>query len=274
MAIAVGVAVSTIGRRDLSPLLQSVPSSIPIAVAWQCTDEAPPLFRSDGQRLNIVRSSGGVSRGRNDAVAELPAVDYLLFPNDDTFYPHGFFDRLQSGLVAAGRPIVGLFDLQDVEGGRRVGIARWSEVRGGDALRVLRCAHEPRLVVERDFFGRVGGFDARLGVGSSGILQAGEGADLVAKAVVAGAAVRDLAPDICAYELPRRRDGQDFVKKRAKYLPGAAWVLGAHPQLRGTLRAFTRLTGGAMLRSRDARVVALAFDGYRRGRADAHRTDS
>lgn len=274
MAIALGVAVSTAGRRDLAPLLQSVPPGVPVTVAWQCADDPPPLFRSDGERLRVVRSSGGVSQGRNDAVAELGEVDYLLFPNDDTFYPDGFFDRVEDGLVDVGEPTVGLFDLQDVEGGRRVGIERWGEVSGGDSLRVLRCAHEPRLVVERRFFLRVGGFDTRLGVGSSSILQAGEGADLVAKAVISGARVRDLAADICALELPRQREGEQFAQKRAKYLPGAAWVLGAHPRLHGRTRALARLTIGAVLRSRDARVIWLALEGYRRGCADARRTDS
>lgn len=268
----IGVVVSTIGRRSLATLISSVPDEYPVRVAWQSSDPMPDEHSFAGRDIEFVLSRGGVSAGRNDAIRTVTSVSWLLFPNDDTIYPVDFFRELRSWLDTLPPRHIGVFGLTDVDGRERLGIRRWSQPTT-EALRVLQCAHEPRLVVPLSLVLDVGVFNADIGVGSSGDLQSGEGSDLVARAIRAGYSVVDAPPHLHALE-ERQEVGIRLAEKRSRYLPGAAWVLGAHPWLPGRRRALLRLVVGGVRRSGDLSIVWRGLRAYRKGLRDANSTRS
>lgn len=203
-------------------------------MSWQGV--APPssdlLSVFDERKVRLSMSVGGASRGRNTAVTSLKDdVDLLLFPNDDTVYPPEFWGRLSE--LGCERFDLGLFSLRNSEDSSRPsrkGLSAWD----GRPLRITRsvltCAHEPGIVVRRDIFLDAGGFDERIGVGSSTFIQSGEGSELLARLLRRGADVVDLSNVLWATEL-EQEDGDLLVHKRRRYAAGPAFVLGRHTWL-------------------------------------------
>jgi hypothetical protein len=237
--MTVSVACTTIGARvpQLIQMIGSVPADVPVAICWQGGTPPPELERLSGTRpLVVTTSEPGISAGRN-AAAETAlrawSPDALLFPNDDSLYPPGFFPALAE-ILGSDRP-----DVLALPVLRRAGTAGWKPRGGLDPLLVagttvrdvLRGSHEPGLVIAADAFRRTGGFDHRLGVGADGPWQSGEGPDLVFRIrAQGGSTVGSRHPVVL--ENRTAEDPARAAAKATRYAPGVAYVAVRHGGLR------------------------------------------
>lgn len=100
------------------------------------------------------------------------------------------------------------------------------------------------MAVRREVFEAVGGFDVRIGTGSPGKIQSGEGADLVARCLRL-CAVQDLTGLARTFERSEREFDVPHIDKRLKYALGPVFVLAANRGLGGRRLALMRcIVGG------------------------------
>lgn len=178
------MVVATIGRSDeLSPLLQSLCAQgrrdFEIIVVDQNPDDRlVPVLADKGAGLNIVHlrtEIRGVCRARNLGAAHARG-SWLLFPDDDCWYPGDFLDRLDavrashpadfySGRAAStdGRDIMGTFEPTAMP------ITRAT---------VWTTLIEWMLTVRKTAFMAAGGFDENIGPGAKTAWGAYEVQDL------------------------------------------------------------------------------------------------
>lgn len=184
--------VATLGRsRELDGLLRSLAAQertdFEVIVVDQNADERlEPILAAWADHLEIVRvraESRGVCRARNAGAAHARGK-WLLFPDDDCWYPADFLaclDRLRAvhpatfyggrAVNAQGATIMGAFRTEPGPIGRD-GI--WTTLI------------EWMMVVRRDAFEAVGGFDEALGPGAGTPWGAYEAQDLALKLLGAG----------------------------------------------------------------------------------------
>jgi hypothetical protein len=129
------------------------------------------------------------------------------------------------------------------------------------------------MVVRASTFTALDGFDERIGVGSLGVFQSGEGSDLVARAVHAGARIVDLSRSVSAGEAAQESGGE-LKAKRWRYAPGAAFVLGKNSHLSGRNRAFARMLLGVAYRQRSLLPIMSVVRAFREGHRAARRINS
>jgi hypothetical protein len=222
----IGLAVSTIGRPALSELLTTLAGStvLPAAVAIANQSGRQLDLPSDlPYRLIVVESTGGISRGRNDAATAFAGmVDVIGFPNDDTLYAAGCLERVADAftedtdvvacaLVEDGRP---RFELPPSDLLDRSSIWR---------------AIEPATFIRSTTFHRLGGFREDMGTGCSSPWQSGEGTDLFLRIIESGGVVRS-RPDIHVTGRGERRDldSDQLVAKHRGYARGTGYVYRSH----------------------------------------------
>ncbi len=223
-----GLAISTIGRPTLSRLLDSLTGSAQRPSAVGIADQSPEGLQlvpgSWPFPVRVVRSSGGLSTGRNAAVELLGAdADVVGFPNDDTVYPPETLARVGAAFAAdAGAAVA----CSLVEEGR----PRFELPRGGglDRRSVWR-AIEPATFVRVPVFRALQGFRQDLGTGCATPWQSGEGTELLLRILASGQVVSS-RPDIAVTGFGERRTLSDaeLVSKHRRYARGTGYVYRLH----------------------------------------------
>jgi glycosyltransferase involved in cell wall biosynthesis len=165
----------------------------------------------------------GLSRGRNRGLA-LARGKYLLFPDDDCWYPPGFLERAvgvlgQNDLDAVtgrptsvdGRPIHGRFETN----------AQAIERSNVWTTQIEWIAFWRRALIEG-----LGGFDEAIGIGAPTPWQSAEGQDLMLRALCAGARCW-YDPDLNGHDdgFDRRKADAVFIAKARAYGRGMGHVI-------------------------------------------------
>ena len=223
------VAVSTIGRPALADLLRSLADADvrPVSVAVANQSGRPLPFATSGWPfpVTVVDSTGGVSRGRNDAVAALDgAGDVLAFPNDDTTYAPSLPGAVLACFGCATTAAVAC-RLDDPGGVRLV----LPPARTLLSRRTVWRAIEPATFVRRTLFEAVGGFHTHLGVGAASAWGSGEGTDLLLRLMAAGGRIVS-RPDLAVDGMGERRhlDDAQLVAKHRSYARGTGYLYRVH----------------------------------------------
>jgi glycosyltransferase involved in cell wall biosynthesis len=233
--------VTTLGRRvpELQRLLASIEAQavgeIETIIVDQSDDGALERAMPATPGVRWLRSSRGASRGRNVGIA-VATGDVIGFPDDDCWYdPQTLVHVLEvfdkhpevDGVSAIARDASGRASTTRFDG--RAGPVRIS--------RVWSQGIEFGTFFRREAILRLGGFDEALGPGAATPLQAGEGTDLIARALRSG--------------------------MKVEYRPGIT-VRHEHPEMRGAaahrrVREYSRGTGHVLRARRFPLWVVLAI---------------
>ncbi len=228
----ISLIVATIGRtaqnrRLLESLARQQGVSFEVIVVDQNESEilAPFLAGDWPFPLTHLRRPGdrGASRARNMGWPRARAAT-LLFPDDDSWYPPDFLAR---GLaLQAAREADILTGRSTDETGITIN-GRYARRAG----RITRHGVWTRQIewitfFRREVVARLGGFDETVGVGAATPWQAGEGPDLILRAIDGGARAW-YDPALIAFhdELPTRRPDAAMVDKGRAYGRGMGRVL-------------------------------------------------
>lgn len=225
-----GLAVTTIGRPALGDLLASLAASDvrpeAVAVANQ-SGSALPIEPADYPfPVTVVPSDGGVSRGRNDAVAVLAReVDVLGFPNDDSTYDPGTCGAVTAAFRTTPHAAALACRLEE-RGGPRFPLPATGTLL--DRRTVWR-ALEACTFVTRACFAEVDGFSLDVGSGGGTPWGSGEGTDLLLRIMAQGGQVLS-RPDIVVHGQGERRDLDDdqLVAKHRAYARGTGHIYRVH----------------------------------------------
>ncbi|SFO10165.1 Glycosyltransferase, GT2 family [Geodermatophilus obscurus] len=225
-----GLAITTVGRPALHRLLESVADStlLPrvVTVANQSGRDLQLGTSGLPFDVRVVDSTGGASRGRNDAVAAMgSSVDVIGFPNDDSTYPRTCLEQV-ADVFGAGPGVEGLA-CSLVESGRPRFVL--PDDCALDRYSVWR-AIEPAMFLRRETFEDVGGFREDLGTGCRTPWQSGEGTDLLLRVIEQGGVVSS-RPDIAVIGQGERRDldTPSLLAKHRGYARGTGYVYRIHP---------------------------------------------
>lgn len=225
-----GLAVTTIGRSAIVELLQSVARSSLQPVSCAIANQSGSPLAVDPSSYDfpvvVVPSQGGVSRGRNDAVAALgPDVDVIGFPNDDSVYDVDTCRAVVACFRRRPQPAAVACRLEE---GQRV---RFPLPSAGVAMdrRTVWRALEACTFVSRTSFEQVGGFSLELGSGGPTPWGSGEGTDLLLRIMEQGGIVLS-RPDIAVQGRGERRqlDDDQLVAKHRSYARGTGHVYRVH----------------------------------------------
>jgi hypothetical protein len=170
-AVFEGLARQTLPPVQVVVALQGDPALVQAAAA-----------RFDDLPVGIVRCTRGISAARNRGVgAATPDWDAVTFPDDDSWHAPEALERAWAALEPGG-VVVG--SLRSADGGSRWRIAERPRPLGRRT--VWTHASEAGMVISREAWTRVGGFDETLGVGAATPWQSGEGTDWLLRALAAG----------------------------------------------------------------------------------------
>jgi hypothetical protein len=226
-----GLAISTIGRPELPLLLRTAAESTrppaAVALANQSGRQLPLEPACHRLAITMIDSEGGVSAGRNAAVAALPGhVRVVGFPNDDSRYPPETLRAVAERFAGENPPAALACRLQEANPRLRP-LPPPGTLLDRDTV---WQAIEPALFVDRAAFEACGGFRTDLGVGAPSPWQSGEGTDLLLRFLAAGLRVIS-ASDLAVDAVGERRDlGDDeFVAKHRRYARGTGYVYRIHP---------------------------------------------
>lgn len=226
----IALALSTIGRPTLTDLLESVAVGTCLPTAVAVADHTPGQdLRVDGGYpfpVIVVPSTGGASRGRNDAAAAVAGhCDVLGFPNDDNTYVPTTLDRVAEAFTRDDPPAAVAGLLSESAG------PRFDLPPDGAVLNhhTVWRAIEPAMFVRRDAFEDVGGFCDLLGTGASSPWQSGDGTDLLLQMMVRGGSVHS-RPGIVVNGRGERKDLSEdaLVAKHRAYARGTGYVYRTH----------------------------------------------
>jgi hypothetical protein len=224
-----GIVVTTVGRWEpLRRLIQSVVESdhvnAVIGVANQSGQPAPHALTGES-RVRWVDSGGGISRGRNDAMAALQGeADLLAFPNDHSWYPAGTLAAAAARFDAMGRPGALAGSLVEPSGPRMrlpptgTPLNRWTVWRAIEPAMFVAAGPAAALRFRED-----------LGSGGPTPWQAGEGTELLLRLLAAGQVVRS-APELVVRGEGERRSlsPDEWRRKLRSYARGIGYVLRLH----------------------------------------------
>jgi glycosyltransferase involved in cell wall biosynthesis len=229
------LVISTKGRAsELEALLVSLKAQsfrdFDVLVVDQNPDQRleAALARDWGFTLRRLHRPGdsGLSRGRNVGWRESDA-DFILFPDDDCWYPPGFLAYAAQRLVetdadvltgraadARGRSINGRFETVAQRVRRE---------------RVWTTQIEWVAVFRRALLQSLDGYDPNIGVGATTPWQACEGQDIVLRALKTGA-VCWYDPDLYGHhpELETSHPDAAMIRKGRAYGRGMGYVLRQH----------------------------------------------
>lgn len=196
--------------------------------------------RQSGIHIEYLKSTGGLSAGRNAGLA-LCVGDIVGFPDDDCVYSLSVLSEV--GALFRANPAIGLVGLpaEDQQTGAQL-VATPRHATGLNA-RYLPV-FSPTLFVRRTALGGlVGPFDASLGVGAS-YFGAGEETDLVLRLLAQGV-VGVFWPNAVVFH-PAKEDRLSVAALRRKwcYGRGAGKVMLKHRALLGL--AFWSMLGAAL----------------------------
>lgn len=184
--------------------------------------------RSDGFGLSRLRRSaaGGASHARNEGMA-VARGEYVIFPDDDCWYPPSYLEQLDAILRRTGADLV--TGRPADEDGRTIN-GRFEDMAGpirrGTAL---TTQIEWNMAVSRHLLEQLGGYDEAISLGGPTAWQAAEGYDLLFRALALGARCH-YDPSLVAHhdELPVRAPDAAMVAKGRVYARGLGYVLRKH----------------------------------------------
>ena len=253
---ALSVIVSTLGRQhELVALLQSLRSQSSTDFELIVVDQnrepiIAPLVRDEQLFSFPVKylhtpDEKGLSRGRNSGL-RAASGEFLLFPDDDCWYPENFMElgisTLRDGSWDAitgrptsedGKPIHGRFE------------ERAQQINRSN---VWTTQIEWIAFWRRDLLERLGGFDELIGLGAASPWQSAEGQDLMLRALAAGARCW-YDPRLNAHDkgADRREADAAFVAKARAYGRGLGHVMRKHRVGYATsLYYLSRSVGGSL----------------------------
>lgn len=226
--------VPTLGRSEqivrlLDSLERQTSRDFEVIIVDQ--NEADLLAHLDTAKRNFpvrrLRTPGerGASRARNRGW-RIARGEYLVFPDDDCWYPEDFIERARRAMVErgldalTGRPV-------DEQGrtinGRFQAQAGWITPKN-----VWTTQIEWLAVFRRDLVERIGGYDETIGIGAASPWQSAEAQDLMLRALGTGARCW-YDPDLHGHHDELPRDGSRAARCKARrYARGAGYVLRKH----------------------------------------------
>jgi glycosyltransferase involved in cell wall biosynthesis len=234
-APVLSLIVSTKGRkRELEKLLCSLERQtwrdFELIVIEQNPEPILAYIVERGWKFPVIyrHTAGeqGASRGRNHGM-KLSRAEFLLFPDDDCWYPEAFLECAvkqlrESGLDALtgrptsedGKPINGRFETR----------AQWI-----DRTNVWTTQIEWIAFWRRDLFAKIGGFDEMIGIGAPTPWQSAEGQDLMLRALGVGARCR-YDPSLTGHDagVDRNRADAALISKARAYGRGMGFVMRKH----------------------------------------------
>lgn len=185
-----GFIVTTLGRIDaLRALLTSLEPQVDsgdriVLVAQQNAEEVTALaaeFSARGVPVVATTSARGASRGRNTGVAAVDIEDIvLLFPNDNTVFPTGTVPAVRAH-VQSPDFLAGGFTSWDERGPKTTLPPAGTPLDRWNVWTVI----EMGILMRRELFDQVGGFDETIGPGATTPWQVAEGTDLLLRALAA-----------------------------------------------------------------------------------------
>jgi len=229
------LVVSTKGRaKELETLLVSLKAQsfrdFDVLVVDQNPDERLQAALAEDWGFPLRRlhrpSNSGASRGRNVGWRESGA-EFILFPDDDCWYPAGFLAYAAQRLAETGADVLS-GRAADAQGRSINGRFETLAQRVG-RNRVWTTQIEWVAVFRRSLLQTLDGYDPDLGVGSATPWQACEAQDIVLRALKAGA-VCWYDPDLFGHhaELETVHPDAAMIRKGRAYGRGMGYVLRQH----------------------------------------------
>ena len=274
------LVVATLGRAgEMEPLLNSLVLQAGvdfevIIVDQNKDDRLEPLIKAYGDRLDIKHLRTplpGVCRARNLGAGQATG-DWLMFPDDDCWYPQDFFStlgRIMEGVTAdfyCGRAT-------DLDGRNIMGTFADAPARVTRA-NIWVTLIEWLVVIRRSSFAAAGGFDEGIGPGSGTIWGAYEIQDLILKCLARGAEGH-YSPELIGHHPEDRNDQTtpENIAKMYRYSAGLGYVMRGHgfsmlaflPRLLRPLAGMLvyRLSGRGGMARRSGQILRGRIDGWR-----------
>ena len=183
----IGFVIPTLGLREVTQVLVSklVRNSFQVVVVEQSESQFLYNLFDDSTKKQIVfiRVIGerGVSRARNVGMRAAPlSCEYLMFLND-TFFPNQNFLNQATMILNSNKSVGAVFARYGYSNGLET-----KSVVGLIAKTQSMAVNESSVVFRRSMLEQVGGFDDGIGTGSDGMIQSGEGADLLIRSLRLG----------------------------------------------------------------------------------------
>ncbi|MBS0240398.1 MAG: glycosyltransferase [Proteobacteria bacterium] len=233
---AFSVVVSTLGRSDeLCPLLSSLQqqsnTELEVIIVDQNDDDRlqSVLAQQNIQcAIKHIRAPGerGLSRGRNRGW-KVSQGDYVVFADDDCWYPPELFAKVAQIFGETGADIV--CGRAADEHGRSIN-GRYEERKQWiDRRNVWTTSIEWMVFFRRGVLEQLDGYDETIGVGAATPWQAAEGQDILLRALDAGHSCY-FDPDIYGHhaELNISQPDKSMRRKALGYARGMGFVLRKH----------------------------------------------
>jgi polysaccharide pyruvyl transferase WcaK-like protein len=228
------VVVSTLGRTaELGRLIDSLPSGgdLETIIVDQNDDDRLQAIVSERHirhAIERIRTPGarGLSRGRNRGWRKSHG-QYVVFADDDCWYPAELFDRVAQVFEETGADIVCGRATDD--SGRSINGRYESARQWIDRSNVWTTSIEWMVFFRRDILEPLGGYDEMIGVGAETPWQAAEGQDILLRALSKGYRCF-YDPEICGHhaELDVAVSNDSMRRKALGYARGMGFVLRKH----------------------------------------------
>lgn len=226
------LVVATLGRqRELARLLETLAGQTEKSFEVLLMDQNAPGFldeildtyrtRIDIRHLPIDRRGACAARNRG---AEQARGEWVMFPDDDCWYPLDMIERVRRGTEGTG---LGFYGGRAADEAGQSVLSRYTPVAADITEdNVWTTSIEWMAAIRRDLFLAAGGFDERLGPGAGTPFGAYEINDLVLGLLRSGAAGRYDPDWIGHHEFhPEALGTQDSIAKMYHYARGMGYVL-------------------------------------------------
>lgn len=189
----ISMVASTLGRsNELVLLLDSLVAQNDdnfelIIIDQNQDDRLEPILRPylDKLRLSHIKTTlRGLDRGRNLGAAHASG-EWILFPDDDSWYPPHFLKTLRGLIVSEPADIYSGRSLNS--DGKEIMVQFEQQDATISRANIWKVLIEWVIVLRMETYRAAGGFDDNLGVGSGTPWNSGEGQDLVLKCLDNGA---------------------------------------------------------------------------------------
>ena len=279
-ALTFTVVIATLGRsRELVPLLeslrkQSVQNFEIIIVDQNNDDRVAEVILPFDSGLAITRlhtpQSRGLSRARNAGWRQSRG-NYVVFADDDCWYPDAFFETTRRIITKTSADIV--CGRAADEAGRSINGRYEARSQAVTRDNVWTTSIEWVAIFKRDVLAALNGYDEDIGVGASTPWQAAEGQDLLLRALKAGYNIQ-FDYDLCGHhpELDVKTPDAAMLAKARVYGRGMGYVLRKHGFGAASLVRWVGRPAGAVLlfaargeRSRASYYLSVAqgrIEGY------------